>query len=164
METVPLSPARFVDSPFITDKGIARFKPFVEEVAVRGASAPRAALSPRLRRAGTFVAVYFAGSFNTEVGAASKTAYILRERTPMTDIYGCGICYQYVAGESKITVNGKPVTISSSREFRDVIRESIFVVGRGTPAGRRVRWLPVRGELVAISRPLLLLPLLTLTK
>jgi hypothetical protein len=92
------------------------------------------ALSLRLRRAGIFISGYFAGSFSTEGGTVPKTAYIAEGvyTNEMTDMYGYGICCQYGAGKFKITVKSESVAISSSRYFRDVVRESIFVVMRGT--------------------------------
>jgi hypothetical protein len=47
-------------------------------------------------------------------------------------MYGNGICCQYGAGAFKITVNGDAGAISSSGEFRDVVRKSFDVVGRNT--------------------------------
>jgi hypothetical protein len=49
-----------------------------------------------------------------------------------TDAYRYGICCQCNTGEFKATVNGEPVAISSSGEFRDVVRESFDVVRRST--------------------------------
>jgi hypothetical protein len=64
----------------------------------------------------------------------SKTAYIAEGAYTfeMTGTYGDGICCQYSAGEFKIAVDGEPVSISSSGEFRDVVWESCHVVGRST--------------------------------
>jgi hypothetical protein len=75
-----------------------------------------------------------AGSFSTEDGAVSKTAYIAEGAYTfeMAGTYGDGICCRYGAGEFKTTVSGEPVAISSSGEFRDVVRESFDVVGRST--------------------------------
>jgi hypothetical protein len=91
----------------------------------RPASVPRVALSSRLwcagtlpvaihgqiqpqtRCAGTLVGGYFTGNFSTEGGVVSKTACIV-ERVyayEMTETCGDGICCQYGAGESKITVS-----------------------------------------------------------
>jgi hypothetical protein len=51
----------------------------------------------------------------------------------LTDTHGDGICYEYGAGEFKITVNGEPgANSSSSGEFRDFIRESFDVIGCST--------------------------------
>jgi hypothetical protein len=51
----------------------------------------------------------------------------------LTDTHGDGICYEYGAGEFKITVNGEPgANNSSSGEFRDFVRESFDVVGCST--------------------------------
>jgi hypothetical protein len=74
------------------------------------------------------------GSFSTKSGAVSKSAYIAEKAYTfeMTDTYGDGICYQYGAGEFKITVIGEPGDISSSGKFRGVVRESFDVVGRST--------------------------------
>jgi hypothetical protein len=49
-----------------------------------------------------------------------------------TDAYGYGIRCQYSPGRFKATVNGEPVAMSSSGEFRDVNRESFDVVRRST--------------------------------
>jgi hypothetical protein len=67
-------------------------------------------------------------SFITEGCAVSKPAYIAEWRYPfvMTDKYGDltrtemrdAICYQYRAGQFKITVNGEPGAISSSDNSR----------------------------------------------
>jgi hypothetical protein len=67
-------------------------------------------------------------------GTASKTEYIAEEAYTyeMTDRYRDGICYQYRAGKFKVTVNGESVAISSSGDFRDMVRESFVLVGRGT--------------------------------
>jgi hypothetical protein len=89
----------------------------------------------------------------------------------MTDTYRHGICSQYGAGEFKMTVNGKPVTLSSSRHFRDVVRESFFVVERGTGSTADYRldaWMPptMRSCMRLAGRyitTLLLLPLLAFT-
>jgi hypothetical protein len=50
----------------------------------------------------------------------------------MADTFGEGTCGKYSAGEYNITVYGELGAISSSGEFRDVIRESFPVVGRST--------------------------------
>jgi hypothetical protein len=61
----------------------------------------------------------------------SNTAYVAEGALTfeMIDTYVDGNCYQYGAGESKVTVNGEPVAISSSGYFQDVVRESFDVVG-----------------------------------
>jgi hypothetical protein len=64
------------------------------------------------------------GGFSTEGGAVSTFK--------MTNTYGDGMSCQYGAGEFKITMNGEPGAISSSGEFRDVVRESFDVVWRNT--------------------------------
>jgi hypothetical protein len=55
-------------------------------------------------------------SFSTEVGAGSKTAYVVEGAyiIETTDMYGDGICCQYCAGEFITAVNGEPVATSSS--------------------------------------------------
>jgi hypothetical protein len=70
------------------------------------------------------------GSFSTEGGAVSKTAYIAEGAYSyeMTDTYGDGICCQYGAGEFHITVYGEPVAIISSEKFPGVVRKSLEVV------------------------------------
>jgi hypothetical protein len=91
------------------------------------------------------------GSFSTEDGAVTKTAYIAEGAYTyeMADTYGDGMCCQCGAGRLKITANGEPVATSSSGEFREVGRERLFVVGRVTNSnsdyrlGFRVRLLPV---------------------
>jgi hypothetical protein len=57
----------------------------------------------------------------------SKTAYIA-EGVYTFETYGYGICCQYGAGRFKATVNGEPVAISNTGEFRDVVRESFDAV------------------------------------
>ena len=47
----------------------------------------------------------------------------------MSDTYGYGICCQHGAGEFKTTVNGEPVAIISSGVLRDVVGESVDVLG-----------------------------------
>ena len=73
----------------------------------------------------------------------SKTAYIAEGAYTFerTDTYGNGVCCPYGAGEFNNTVNGKPVAISSSGEFRDVVREQAFIVvgsGSGSNADYRL--------------------------
>jgi hypothetical protein len=77
----------------------------------------------------------------SKIACITEEAYTYEK----TDMYRHGICSQYGAGEFKITVNGKPVTISSSRYFRGVVRESFFVVecGTGSTADYRLdAWMP----------------------
>jgi hypothetical protein len=66
----------------------------------------------------------------------SKTGYMAMTEGAytfeMTDAHGYGICCQDSPGRFKATVNGEPVAISSSGEFRDVDRESFDVVKRST--------------------------------
>jgi hypothetical protein len=80
-------------------------------------------------------------------------------------------CCEYSAGEYNITVSGKPGAISSSGEFREVVRESFDVVGRSTGStgdyhtGRISRKMtPLMRRASRYSRPVLLLPLLDLAK
>jgi hypothetical protein len=91
----------------------------------------------------------FVGRFSSESGATSNTVYIAEGAYTfkMNDTYGDGICCQYGAGKFKMTVHGEPVAIcssSSSREFRDVVRESIDVVGRSTHRRLPVGTIPTR--------------------
>jgi hypothetical protein len=64
----------------------------------------------------------------------SKTMYLADGRYTFetTYTYGDGICYQYGAGDFNVTVNGEEGAISSSGEFRDVVREIFDVVGLST--------------------------------
>jgi hypothetical protein len=66
----------------------------------------------------------------------SKTAYMAMAEGAYTfettGTYGDGIYCQYGADQFKATVNGEPVAISTSGEFRDVARESFDAVGRST--------------------------------
>jgi hypothetical protein len=82
--------------------------------------------------AGTLVGGQPTGSFSTESGALSKTAYIDEGSYSyeITDMHGDGICCQHCAGEFEIAVNGELVAISSSGEFRDVVWESFEVIRR----------------------------------
>jgi hypothetical protein len=47
----------------------------------------------------------------------------------MSDTYGYGICCQHGAGEFKTTVNGEPIATISSGVFRDIVGESVGVLG-----------------------------------
>ena len=104
------------------------------------------ALPPRLCCPGSLVGGYFTGSFSTEGGAVPKTAYMAMAEGAYTfettDAYGYGICCQDGPGRFKATVNGKPVAISSSGEFRDVVRGSFDVVRRCTsPPPTFIDWM-----------------------
>jgi hypothetical protein len=102
------------------------------------------ALSTRLRRADTSAGGQSTGSFSTEGGTVSKTACIAEECTP-TKWLTCtetGYAANTVPDEFKIIVNGEPVAISSSRYFREVVRESFqarYWLHHRLPAGCRVR-------------------------
>ena len=82
------------------------------------------------------IAAQSTGSFSTEGGAVPKTAYMAMAEGAYTfqttDASGYGICCRDGPGRFKATVNGEPVAISSSGEFRYVIRESFDVVRRST--------------------------------
>lgn len=81
--------------------------------------------------AGTLIADQSTGNFRTESSAVSKTAYITTGgyTFEMTDTFGDGICCQYGAREFNITMNGAAGTISSSGEYRDVVRKDFDVSG-----------------------------------
>jgi trypsin len=81
--------------------------------------------------AGTLIAGQATGSFSTEDGTVSKTAFVAEGAYSfeMTDSYGDGFCCDYGRGEFKITVNGEPVVTGSNGAFQDVIAETFNVVG-----------------------------------
>jgi hypothetical protein len=71
------------------------------------------------------------GSFSTEDGTVSKTAFVAEGAYSfeLTDAYGDGFCCDYGRGEFKITVNGEPVVTGSNGAFQDVTAETFDVVG-----------------------------------
>jgi len=83
--------------------------------------------------AGTLIAGQSTGSFSTQSGTVSKTAFVAEGAYTfeLTDDFGDGICCLYGTGEFKITVNGEPLAVVSNGEFEDVTRETFNVVGRG---------------------------------
>jgi hypothetical protein len=94
----------------------------------------------------------------------SKTAYIAEGVYiyESTDTYGNGICYPYGVGEFNTTVNGEPVAISSSGSGEIFRGRTRYWLQRWLPAGSCVHY-PYYA-LVAIPRPVLVLPRLALTK
>ena len=89
--------------------------------------------------AGTLIIAQSTGSFSTDGGAVSKTVYMAERAYTFeaTDTYGDGICRQYGASRFKATVNGEPIAISSSGEFR----ESFDVVRRSTSPPSTIDWM-----------------------
>jgi hypothetical protein len=87
--------------------------------------------------AGNFIDGQSAGSFSTESGTVSKTAFVAdgAYTFELTDTFGDGICCEYGSGEFKITVNGELLVIASNGEFEDVTRETFDVVGSGSGSG-----------------------------
>jgi trypsin len=81
--------------------------------------------------AGTLIAGQATGSFSTEDGTVSKTAFVAEGAYSfeLTDTYGDGFCCDYGRGEFKITVNGEPVVTGSNGAFQDVTAETFNVVG-----------------------------------
>jgi hypothetical protein len=81
--------------------------------------------------AGTLIAGRATGSFSTEDGTVSKTAFVAdgAYTFELTDAYGDGFCCDYGNGEFKITVNGVAVVTGSNGQFQDVTTETFNVVG-----------------------------------
>ncbi len=94
-------------------------------------------------RTGTLIAGQSTGSFSTEGGTVSNIVDVAEVTFTfeMTDTYGDGICCQYGASRFKATVNGEPIAISSSGEFRDVVRESFDVVRRSASPPSTIDWM-----------------------
>lgn len=71
------------------------------------------------------------GCHSIEAGTVSKTTYIAKGGCTfeMTDKYGDGICGQFCTGKFNIFANGEAGAISSSGEFRAVVRKGLDVVG-----------------------------------
>jgi hypothetical protein len=81
--------------------------------------------------AGNLIAGQATGTFSTEDGTVSETAFVAEGAYSfeLTDTYGDGFCCSYGRGEFKITVNGEPVVTGNNGAFRDVTAETFDVVG-----------------------------------
>ena len=81
---------------------------------------------------GTLIAGQSTGSFSTESGTVSKTAFVAEGAYTfeLTDDFGDGICCQYGNGEFNITVNGEPAFAGSNGQFQGVTVETFDVVQR----------------------------------